>query len=113
MKYILILFTLYVLPAQAADANLIIAILECESSGRHHDKTDPTKMNCGDSGASCGIAQFKQETFYRFAREAGYKNFYYKNAIHQLKLMNWAIDNGKGRHWTCYTKLNNPMDSKN
>lgn len=82
---------------QAADINLIIDILECESSGKHNIY--------GDAGASYGIAQFQRPTFYKFVKQAGFKKFYYENPIHQLKVMNWAIDNGYGAHWTCYTKL--------
>ena len=96
---IILLVGLFVLPyqARAADINLIIAVLECESSGKHDA--------LGDGGASYGIAQFKEETFYRFVKQAGFKKFYYRNPIHQLRVMNWAIDNGYGNHWTCYQKL--------
>lgn len=83
--------------AQAADINLIIDILECESSGKHDVH--------GDAGASYGIAQFQRPTFNRFVKQAGFKQFYYENPIHQLRVMNWAIDNGYGAHWTCYTKI--------
>ena len=65
--------------ATAADINLIITILECESSGKHDA--------VGDDGVSYGIAQFRRETFYEFAAEAGFKNFNYRNPIHQLKAM--------------------------
>ena len=83
--------------AQAADINLVIDILECESSGKHNVY--------GDKGISYGIAQFQKPTFYRFVKQAKFKQFYYENPIHQLRVMNWAIDNGYGDHWTCYTKI--------
>ena len=82
---------------QAADINLVINIIECESSGRHDVY--------GDDGISYGIAQFREETFYRFAKKAGFKRMYYKNPIHQLRVMNWALDNGYASHWTCYNKV--------
>jgi len=88
--------------ALAADARLILDILECESGYR-------TKV-CSDGGKSCGIAQFQRETFYRFARLAKLQNWglgkpEWNNQIHQVKLLEWAIDNGLGNHWTCYIRL--------
>ena len=82
---------------QAADINLIIDILECESSGKHNIY--------GDAGASYGIAQFQKPTFYRFVKQVGFKKFYYENPIHQLRVLNWALDNGYGHHWSCYKKV--------
>lgn len=86
----------------AADSKLLIDIIECESSGRHDA--------VGDDGVSNGIAQFRKETFYEFARQAKMKGMIYKNPIHQLRLMNWAIDHGYGNRWTCFRKLT-VMDS--
>lgn len=91
---VMILLTTNVL---AADAALMIKIIECESSG-HYDAV-------GDDGISYGIAQFRRETFEEFAKEAGFKGLIYKNPIHQLKVMNWALDHNYGRRWTCYRKL--------
>lgn len=90
-------FAVYSVDAKAADAGMMIDIIECESSGRHNAS--------GDGGASYGIAQFKEETFYRFSKRAGLKNMQYKNPVHQLRVMSWALDNGYGNHWTCYQKL--------
>ena len=102
IAYCLMLFSLSY-SAQAADTNLVINIIECESSGKHNA--------VGDDGISYGIAQFRKETFYEFAKQAGMKKVYYHNPIHQLKVMNWALDNGYGYRWTCYRKLFPPMDS--
>jgi hypothetical protein len=93
----------YSIPAKAADINMVIALLECESSGRHNA--------IGDDGVSYGIAQFRKETFYEFTKQSKIKGMSYRNPIHQLKIMNWALDNGYGYRWTCYRKLNPPMDS--
>lgn len=98
-----LLSTCHPVPAAAADINLIINILECESGGRHNA--------IGDDGISYGIAQFRKETFYEFAAQAGFKNFNYRNPIHQLKVMNWAIDNGYGSRWTCWRKLKKAQQS--
>lgn len=107
IKYLL-LFIFATGHAHAVSVDLLIAILECESSGKH----DAT----GDSGKSYGIAQFQKATFDRFVKKVGARGYQYRNPIHQLKVMTWAIDNGYGEHWTCYSKLagkNAPvMDSR-
>lgn len=97
MRYLTLIFALLSTPVHAASADLLIAILDCESSGKHDAR--------GDSGRSYGIAQFQKPTFDRFTKLAGVKGYQYRNPIHQLKLMNWAIDHGHGEHWTCYSKL--------
>lgn len=83
--------------SHAADVNLVINIIECESSGRHDA--------VGDDGVSVGIAQFQKPTFEMFKRKAGHPEWHWKNPIHQLRLMSWMLDHGHGRHWTCYRKL--------
>lgn len=90
--------------SRAADAGLLINIIECESSGRHN------VYGKQDHGASYGIAQFRRETFYEFAKKAGMKKMRYVNPIHQLRVMNWALDHGYGNRWTCFRKLS-VMDS--
>ena len=96
-------FLVYSVDARAADAKLMIDIIECESSGRHNA--------VGDDGVSYGIAQFRKETFYEFAKQAKFSGLRYRNPIHQLKVMSWAMDNGYGYRWTCYRKLHPVMDS--
>lgn len=103
IAHCLILFSLSS-AVQAADINLVISIIECESSGKHNA--------IGDDGVSYGIAQFRKETFQEFAKQAGFKGMIYHNPIHQLKVMNWALDNGYGYRWTCYRKLFPVMDSR-
>lgn len=90
--------------SEAADGKLLIDILECESSGRHN------VYGKQDHGASYGIAQFRKDTFYEFAKQAGMKHMRYRNPVHQLRVMNWALDNGYGNRWTCFRKLT-AMDS--
>lgn len=95
--------------ARAADAALLLKILVCES-GLKHDEV-------GDKGKSRGIAQFRKETFYEFAKMARKemrKAKFYKpswlNPQHQVFLLNWGIDNGYGRRWTCFRTLTAELD---
>lgn len=101
---IFIVAMLFVIPdSEAADAKLMIDIIECESSGRHNVS--------GDDGVSYGIAQFRKATFQEFAKQAGMKGMRYRNPVHQLRVMNWALDNGYGYRWSCYRKMFPVMDS--
>jgi hypothetical protein len=81
----------------AADAALLIDILECESAGRYNV--------VGDDGVSVGIAQFQRVTFDTLKRKAHHREWQWKNPVHQMRLLNWAIDHGYGRLWTCYRKI--------
>jgi hypothetical protein len=88
--------------AKAMDAELMVDIIECESSGRHDV--------VGDDGSSIGIAQYKKATFELFKRKAGMPHLKWKNPIHQMRLMIWMVDNGYIKHWSalksaCYKKL--------
>ena len=88
--------------AQAADANLILKVLICES-GLKHDAI-------GDDGVSRGIAQFRKETFEEFAKQAhlnkaGLGKPDWMNPQQQVYLLRWGIDHGYGRRWTCFRKL--------
>jgi len=74
-----------------------IEVIECESGGRHDA--------VGDGGASVGIVQFQKATFNWMKKIAGKPNYSWKNPIHQLRLMTWAVDHGYGNHWTCYRHL--------
>lgn len=84
-------------PAHAADAKQVIDIIECESAGRYNV--------VGDDGVSVGIAQFQKATFEELKRKAKMPWLQWKNPIHQMRLLNWAIDHGYGHLWTCYRKL--------
>lgn len=96
-KIFFVLALMFAAPCFAADAELVIKIIECESSGRFNA--------VGDDGLSYGIAQFRQSTFNEMKALAKMPNLRYKNPIHQLKLMNWMLDNGFGNRWTCYRKM--------
>lgn len=90
--------------AHAADARLKLDILMCESSLRADV--------CGDDGISCGIAQFRRETFNEFAHQARKQMKKakmwppkYMNPMHQIFLLDWALDHRLGRRWTCFRMI--------
>jgi len=90
--------------AQAASVKLMMSIMQCESSLRFDV--------WGDDGKSFGIAQFRKETFYEFAKQAepkmkraGYWPPRWRNPQHQVYLLGWALDHGFARRWTCYRKI--------
>lgn len=104
MKKLCALVLLFASKAHAADAQLTLDILMCESSLRANV--------CGDDGISCGIAQFRRETFNEFAHQARKQMMAakmwppkYMSPTHQIFLLDWALDKGKGRRWTCYRKI--------
>lgn len=98
MRKLFLLFALsWILPAYAVDVHTAIAVISCESSGRYDA--------VGDGGKSVGIAQFQKATFNKLKKEAHMPNLTWKNPVHQMKLMVWAIDHGYGHLWTCYRNL--------
>lgn len=77
---------------------LIRKIIGCESSSRHDGVW-------GDGGRSYGIAQFSRRTFRYLASKSGIGGLDWKSRDDQLALLGWALDNGYGRHWTCFNKI--------
>ena len=102
----LIFTALLLLPsaAQAADIDLFIRIIECESSGRH----DAIKKDEKIGGASKGIAQFQKDTFLEFKIMAGHPEYKWGNPIHQMRLLAWVMQKRPDLliRWTCYRKVN-------
>jgi hypothetical protein len=112
---ILGIIAIYAFPARAADSTLIFNIVQCESSWIHKYKSG--RLRCGDDGVSCGIAQFRKDTFYEFAKMARKEHLWhfgkpkYDNERQQMFLLIWGVDHGYGRRWTCYRKITaDPMD---
>ena len=70
-------------------------VIECESNYKHEVY--------GDGGKAYGIAQFHKPTFHWLSKKAGLK-LKYRNRGHQILLLKWAIENGKGKYWTCYRR---------
>lgn len=99
MRYAVI-FALLCQSAYAADPLLVAKIVQCESGSRtdvcHRDKDD------AKYGPSCGIAQFKEATFYEFAKMAHLKNPRWMDFRQQTFLLDWALDHGYASRWSCY-----------
>lgn len=78
-------------------------VISCES-GYNEDAVnwrDSHKLSKG----SHGVAQFSKETFIGFAKRMGheeYDNPY--NPKQALDVASWAIKNGYGTQWSCYSK---------
>jgi len=104
MKYLCLVMLFIAGTAHAANADLKLRIMICES-GLKHDIW-------GDDGKSFGIAQFRKETFYEFSsmaekrmRRAKMWPPRWTSPQHQLFLLDWGLDNGYGNRWTCYRKI--------
>lgn len=72
-------------------------IINCESGIRHEGIW-------GDNGASYGVAQFQYRTFDWMRTQAGKPRLKWKNRNDQLWLLDWALDQGYGKYWTCYDR---------
>lgn len=75
---------------------LMNEIIECESGWEHE--------GIWGKAGEYGIAQFKERTFYWMAELANFQNANWFNKEHQLYLLEWALENNLGKHWTCYKK---------
>ena len=78
-------------------------VISCESGYNENavNWRDSHKLSKG----SHGVAQFSKETFIGFAKRMGheeYDNPY--NPKQALDVASWAIKNGYGTHWSCYSK---------
>lgn len=74
-----------------------LSIILCESGARHDGVH-------GDGGRSYGIAQFQLATFRDFRKEAGRPELRWRSRDDQLWLLDWALRNGYGDRWTCFSK---------
>ncbi len=93
-KLLLLCCMMIPMNGHAADVNLVINILQCESGGRYNA--------VGDDGISVGIAQFQESTFNEMKALAKMPRLRWKNPIDQMRLMVWMLDHGYGSRWTCY-----------
>ena len=114
MRTLLAILMLCPAIAHAADIFLEIKIIKCESSFREEV--------WGDDRKSYGLAQFRKATFYEFAAASikdgtwnhkvlGAPNI--KNSQQQMFLLDWGINKGYGRRWTCYRKIKGDRNAKN
>jgi hypothetical protein len=87
-------------------ATLADRIIQCESSGIHEQNG---RMRCNTheptGHQSCGIAQFREDTFYEFARMAHIRRPDWTSRWQQVYLLDWGLKRGYGRRWSCYRKL--------
>ena len=70
----------------------------CESGNKHDGVW-------GDGGLAYGKYQFHSRTFDWMKDLAGKPELKRENLEDQEWLFKWAIKNGYGDHWTCYTKI--------
>ena len=68
---------------------------------------NPKALNPKDSDGtrSVGLFQFKDKTFYSWAKLAGIKDASIWNPMHQIILYRWADENNLLSHWGCLKKL--------
>lgn len=85
------------LAERARQREIIYKVIECESSFRH--------SNIWGKAGEYGWLQWKEQSFYYLMKLSPYKKLNWKDARHQYLLASWAIENGHGRHWSCYKKL--------
>ncbi len=52
-----------------------------------------------------GLLQFKDKTFYKWAKLAGIENPSIWNPLQQIILYRWADEQGLERHWGCWRSL--------
>lgn len=72
-------------------------IIWCESRGIHDVWGDLDYKY-----PAYGKWQFQERTFYWMADLAGYGGLNWKNEHHQDLVGMWALENGMGKHWSCY-----------
>lgn len=83
--------------AYGVDPVLMVEVARCESQFLN--------SAIGDHGMARGIYQFWRGTFDRFKQDAGAPRLSYTQEDDQIELAVYAVANGLGKHWTCYTKL--------
>lgn len=107
MKYLtLILFTLFTIPNLDWRVYLdlfpeIREIAFCES-GINNKALNPKDS---DGTRSVGLLQFKDKTFYKWAKLAQIDKPDIWNPIQQIVLYRWADEQGLNYHWGCYNRL--------
>jgi len=70
----------------------------CESGNKHDGVW-------GDGGLAYGKYQFHKRTFDWMKKKARRPELKRENLQDQEWLFAWALKNGYGSHWTCYTKI--------
>ena len=79
------------------NANVALAVMDCESGGNHKTSSD--------GGRSNGVFQFQKSTFLRMEKEFG-EDLNYTSQFDQIKLASWALTQPiKAREWTTYVAI--------
>jgi hypothetical protein len=90
-----------------AELPVALKVVACESAGRHWGGA--FRLNCNTheptGGQSCGIAQFQVASFAWMKHKADMPELRYWEPRDQLTLLNWAVEHGYARYWSCYRKV--------
>ncbi len=79
----------------------------CESGNKNNPLGNPNALNPKDTDGlpAKGLLQFKDKTFYAWAKLAGISKPNIWDPIQQIVLYQWADENDLLNHWGCYNKL--------
>lgn len=85
----------------------IRSVVFCESGNKNNPLGNPKALNPKDTDGlpAKGLLQFKDKTFYSWAKLAGIEKPDIWNPIQQIVLYRWADEQGLSWHWGCYSKL--------
>lgn len=78
--------------------NKLDLVVKCESGYKHQGLWGDIDYHY----PAYGIAQFQERTFKELAQKASLEGASIYNKADQTWLLNWAIENGYGKYWTCY-----------
>ena len=85
----------------------IVSVAKCESGNKNNPLGNPNALNPKDSDGlpAKGLLQFKDKTFYSWAKLAGLSEPDIWNPNQQIVLYRWAKENGLRKHWGCFNQL--------
>jgi len=87
-------------PTPTSLGSIISEVIECESGWTHQRNGEIIRGTSGEYG----IAQFMEQTWNEFNKERG-TELDITNRAHQLDMVEWAFENNKQEHWSCYNKI--------
>lgn len=80
--------------------SIIEQVIECESGWTHEINGEIIRGKAGEYG----IAQFMEATWNDFNEERG-TDLDITNRAQQLNMVEWAFQNNKQQHWSCYKNM--------
>ena len=112
-KFIIVLvFSAWIIPNINWDIYIrmfpdIVSVARCESGNKNNPLGNPKALNPKDSDGlpAKGLLQFKDKTFYSWAKLIGISKPNIWDPIQQIVLYRWADENDLLNHWGCYQKL--------